>query len=916
MAIENYKMLQLTAQDLMSGSADTMRTAHGGFYEVVEDSTEEGTTLEFIEAQATMMTDPDTASPFIDYGPFMIGGPWGKMQQLQVDAATPISTDVLVPNMKIPLRIAGDSDAVKSDYHWKVILVGGVFGDEVYSPIYNQKVHSYFNLKYGKPYSATEYLTLKTYSQETITASYDYNLYLPEYQQYIDTLDSELLLPNIDLFYDVVRSDYDLTGSLGDIALYPQQLINFLTLEGNYGSVSDILDYNPVNLAYEPYQSAAESLIANIYSDTWSKNTNLTVNYLTGAYVRTTYSGSTQQWVKSKLKNILYDNTAVEIRTDSYGPFYETAVSKAPYKVKIKFPHDSGDISDWYGGAESDYEQEYFLNSIRDSNFSSKFIKELYRVFGEKDDDLSADETKYIETLNYLTASSGTNDTTTIINEVEGSTTATYREVEYMKFLAHCYNNYLSPDDENYFMGPATLTRLSADDINGAYRHINTEATLGVIKDTVAWMSGSDNMAVTHYLSILGEHFGHVETLAYRVQKIGGNPDISAYTQNTLQNFWLMKNDVQDFLFYDTQVKYDAEYTYKVYAYVLVGGFKYKYSDLAVSRQLGCELSASGDIGLELYNPYVEGEPATDYIWEGPTVGQFNQDATDSQVFSQVPYIADMYLNIEPSLRIVEIPIYSKTFKVQDNPASTLNIVPYQPLNNTHKIGYDLTFGKFSTDVFPDTISDDDEQYKQSYLHAKGYIESSDIIEESVSLSRYIQIYRLTERPTALTDFDGALHAELDLSMADIDLSKNSYTNTHYNDTVTPNQKYYYLFRVLNQQRNLSHLSEIYEAELINDGGYLYALFNVIYHYEIEEEVYINPTKSFKKLFQLQPNMQQVQLVTDDADFTSTAADQIGNIEVGIADDLIWNKTFKIRLTSKKTGRKIDLNITYNLNSD
>ena len=45
MAIENYKMLQLTAQDLMSGSADTMRTAHGGFYEVVEDSTEEGTPL-------------------------------------------------------------------------------------------------------------------------------------------------------------------------------------------------------------------------------------------------------------------------------------------------------------------------------------------------------------------------------------------------------------------------------------------------------------------------------------------------------------------------------------------------------------------------------------------------------------------------------------------------------------------------------------------------------------------------------------------------------------------------------------------------------------------------------------------------------------------------------------------------------
>ena len=34
-------------------------------------------------------------------------------------------------------------------------------------------------------------------------------------------------------------------------------------------------------------------------------------------------------------------------------------------------------------------------------------------------------------------------------------------------------------------------------------------------------------------------------------------------------------------------------------------------------------------------------------------------------------------------------------------------------------------------------------------------------------------------------------------------------------------------------------------------------------------------------------------------------------VNVGVAEDLIWGKTFKIRLTSKKTGKKIDLNITY-----
>ena len=138
----------------------------------------------------------------------------------------------------------------------------------------------------------------------------------------------------------------------------------------------------------------------------------------------------------------------------------------------------------------------------------------------------------------------------------------------------------------------------------------------------------------------------------------------------------------------------------------------------------------------------------------------------------------------------------------------------------------------------------------------------------------------------------------------------------HFDDTINTNQKYYYMMRTLNQQRNVGHLSEIYEAQLINDGGYLYAIFNVLYHYEIEQEVFINPTKSFKKLFQLQPNMNQIQLITTDVDYSQEATEQIGNVQVGDVEELIWDKTFKIRLTSKKTGRKIDLNITYNLNSD
>jgi hypothetical protein len=119
------------------------------------------------------------------------------------------------------------------------------------------------------------------------------------------------------------------------------------------------------------------------------------------------------------------------------------------------------------------------------------------------------------------------------------------------------------------------------------------------------------------------------------------------------------------------------------------------------------------------------------------------------------------------------------------------------------------------------------------------------------------------------------------------------------------------LFRVLNDNRVPGNVNTIVEAELVNDGGYKYSLFDVLFEEDLIEEEFTFPSTSFKNIFQLVPNMSQVTINTDEVNFQDTAKNQYENIKVGVAEDLIWGKTFKIRLTSKKTGKKIDLNITY-----
>ena len=283
---------------------------------------------------------------------------------------------------------------------------------------------------------------------------------------------------------------------------------------------------------------------------------------------------------------------------------------------------------------------------------------------------------------------------------------------------------------------------------------------------------------------------------------------------------------------------------------------------------------------------------------------------TDAIIGMSLGYknIADFNVTMEPTVKIFEIPMFSKTLKVLDHPPNQLNLNPFFLLDASQTLGYKVNYETFVGQTYPTPISSADEDLEADYLNANDMLESTNQTLESRAQQRYVQVYRLSEMPSSYTDFDGQLISTIDLKLSD---SVYTLPSTIFYNKVNTNQKYYYLFRVLNENMSPGQISEIYEAELVNDGGYTYGMFDLLFAEDLEVDNFTNPTEAFKKLIQLQPNMSQIAFDDTDVDYSGTASDEIVNMALSTADEPIWDKTFKIRLTSKKTGRKIDLNVTY-----
>jgi len=309
----------------------------------------------------------------------------------------------------------------------------------------------------------------------------------------------------------------------------------------------------------------------------------------------------------------------------------------------------------------------------------------------------------------------------------------------------------------------------------------------------------------------------------------------------------------------DTLISYDTTYRYKISQVVAVFGNQYNYSNLRFDQDLG-----------EAY---------------------FN-------------------LTNRPSVQILELPLLDERMVVTDIPTLPPEIEFFNEsgkrnqamiyFSQNENISFRNEQLQLTSVGYYDQLFQDDNisYYKVNLQHG-----TKEIAFSNKYLSNRFQIYRLDEKPTKIRDFENALLTTIGEPGEEINV--NSFT-----DFIAPNRKYYYLFRSLTNFDIPSNPSPIFEVELIEDSDESYITYK-----EVKLGMFntYRTDKQFKKFMQLKPNMEHL-IFKDGIDTTNPDINGINF--VGDTNPRIWNKKFKIRITSKKTGKKFDLNLKFILKDE
>lgn len=407
----------------------------------------------------------------------------------------------------------------------------------------------------------------------------------------------------------------------------------------------------------------------------------------------------------------------------------------------------------------------------------------------------------------------------------------------------------------------------------------------------------------------------HSEVLLYRIEK-------TDETGKVIQNTFIPNSSELDIVkFIDSQVKYGKKYSYNVYAHYFVVGTKYYYDEVANKKGPKFKFAGGG-------KPKKHGKRQDKFIRKNKLIG------------AKGPYYKTFSVKYAPSFQIVEAPYFSKEVEILSNPpiSPDVNFVPY--INKEDRILINLNRGTDEILTEPIYVNKEDKKEFDRIAAAQNVETKITFKSDDNEPIKFFEVYRIDKKPSSYQSFAGKMIKRVEtLCMAN--------SAAYLDKQIKPNRKYYYTFRTVDIHNHTSNPSAVYEIELVDDSGYIYPEIRVI-DFETREikqiersakkyilikatnsQIEIDPKQFIKKIPPDPPASPVDKLLPASvrkerkakaagvAPFQKFSAKDLTNVEIGIVPEggeSIWDKKFKLRLKSKKTGRIIDLNFSFKRN--
>lgn len=394
------------------------------------------------------------------------------------------------------------------------------------------------------------------------------------------------------------------------------------------------------------------------------------------------------------------------------------------------------------------------------------------------------------------------------------------------------------------------------------------------------------------YKELLQGKEAYSETLLYRIEKVDAtNPD------RTIQNFWFPNSSKLDTIKYiDTQVKYNKNYRYKIWAYQLVVGNTYEYQVNKIGGMSNSQVSSP--YGNTYIAPYKFGD-----------------------------FLARLCVFNEPNLKLIEVPYYDtkidypEGIAVVDNPPvrPDINLIPYKDTGNKILLWMNGSVGNYWEEPISILASDDFSEMLR--LHGRDTNNNDNPNEVEFKSDDHVtqfEVFELEHRPRLYTEFAQGRRTLLSAA--------NGSTSADFILDIKSNKKYYYTFRAIDNHGHMSNPTSVYECEIVQDNENIFSLINVI---DMDVDVGRQVTKSGRKFLEIKPAFLQSRLnestlssdvksiISDDQGWSFQDAQGNGVVpRLGEGQQSIWGlpsdgRKFKIRLTSTKSSKKLDLNVKF-----